>query len=75
MPFGLSPDAAELSATGLADEMRGRDKSLLKYNFIRSSDAHYPQDIGKVSTLLDAKDLTFESIRKSIISKASPPVI
>lgn len=75
MPFGLSPDAAELSASGSADEMRGRDKSLLKYNFIRSSDAHYLQDIGKVSTLLDADDLTFDNIRKSIISKASPPQI
>lgn len=75
MPFELSPDAAELSATGSAEEMRGKDKSLRKYNFIRSSDAHYPQDIGKVSTLLDAEDFTFESIRKSIISKASPPQI
>lgn len=75
MPFGLTPDAVELSASGLEDEMRGRDKSLLKYNFIRSSDAHYPQDIGKVFTLLDAEDLTFESIKKSIISKASPPQI
>lgn len=74
-PFGLTPDAVELSASGSAEGMKSRDRSLLKFNFIRSSDAHYPQDIGKVSTLLDIDEMTFENIKKSILSKASPPVI
>lgn len=75
MPPSLKPDAVEISRKGVRSSQIAMDRSLEKFNFIRSSDAHYLEDFGCVYTMLSLEKLDFNAIRDAIISKSSPPSI
>ena len=65
--LGVWPDDAEIDGCDLS--FRGDEKKWKIFvpeniPFIRTSDAHYLEDIGKQSTQLDIKEPTFEEFRK-----------
>lgn len=66
VPPDLNCDALEISAhTNYADFISSH-QMLREYPFIHSSDAHYPEDIGKVSMLVEADELSFQAIAAAI---------
>ena len=75
IPAALKPDAVEISAKGVQSEQTAMDKSLLKFNFIRSSDAHYIENFGSVYTVIYPENISFEAIKRAIKSSLSPPAI
>ena len=66
VPKDLKCEALELSPHTTREQFLQQNAYLSGYKFIRSSDAHYVADIGKVFTLLSLPDLSFESIRTAI---------
>lgn len=66
IPRDLHYDALEISPHMTIDTFLQGHPELRTSSFIWSSDAHYPQDIGKVFTLLQPASLTFESVRAAI---------
>jgi hypothetical protein len=68
MPPGLRPNALELSPGTDAGIFRTKNKYLSGFTFIHSSDAHYPEDIGRVYTDIPVKELSFEGIKIALNS-------
>ncbi len=66
LPPSLSVDALELSSHCNIDKFISDNSYLSKRAFIRSSDAHYPQDIGKCFVELEISDITFNSIKSAL---------
>lgn len=66
VPRDLDYDALEISPNTTREGFLSLHPELKQSAFIQSSDAHYPEDIGKVFTLLQPSNLTFEAIRESI---------
>lgn len=66
IPPGLDCDALELSPHIPYSSFIRSYGHLKNYPFIQSSDAHYLQDIGKVSTPLELDEISFFSIREAI---------
>ena len=66
VPKDLKCEALELSPHTTREQFLQQNADLSGYKFIRSSDAHYVADIGKVFTLLSLPDLSIESIRTAI---------
>lgn len=73
LPFGMSAEALELSRNADASAMAAKDKSVRGFNFIRSSDAHYREQIGSAYTLLDISDVSFSSLKRALLSTQNPP--
>ncbi len=63
IPPDLHYDALEVSANTTPEIFAGQHPELKNAPFIHSSDAHYPEDIGKVSTLLSLPEISFQSLR------------
>lgn len=55
--------------TGLSADpaMMGRISSLDSFHLISSSDAHSPSKLGREATLLDGKELSYETLRKALL--------
>ncbi|MDO9680448.1 MAG: PHP-associated domain-containing protein, partial [Bacteroidales bacterium] len=68
MPPGIRPNALELSPGTDAGIFRTKNKYLSGFTFIHSSDAHYPEDIGRVYTDIPVKELSFEGIKIALSS-------
>ena len=66
VPKDLKCEALELSPHTTREQFLQQNAYLSGYKFIRSSDAHYVDDIGKVFTSLSLPDLSFDSIRVAI---------
>ena len=66
VPKDLKCEALELSPHTTREQFLQQNAYLSGYTFIRSSDAHYVDDIGKVFTSLSLPDLSFDSIRAAI---------
>lgn len=66
IPPDLPFDALELSPHTSPRAFLQSNKHLSGNPFIQSSDAHYPEDIGKVFTLLAIENFEFEAIRQAI---------
>lgn len=66
VPRDLHCEALELSPHSTREQFLAGNAYLSGYSFIRSSDAHYVDDIGKVHTVLSLPDLSFESIRVAL---------
>lgn len=75
MPPSLKPDAVEISAKCVKSVQTAMDKSLEKFNFVRSSDAHYIEDFGSVYSEINPESISFDAIKRAITSSSSPPVI
>lgn len=66
VPRGLDYDALEISPHVSRESFRACHPELREAALIQSSDAHYPEDIGKVFSLLNLTNRTFENIRQAI---------
>lgn len=66
IPHDLKYDALELSPHTSTEFFLSQHPELQQAAFIQSSDAHYPEQIGCVSTLLTLSEISFESIRKTV---------
>ena len=66
VPKDLKCEALELSPHTTREQFLQQNAYLSGYKFIRSSDAHYIDDIGKVFTIFSLPDLSFDSIRTAI---------
>lgn len=66
VPPHLGADALEISHRCDLDALLKEHPYLSEYRFIRSSDAHYPEEIGRATSWLDAGDLSFDAIKGAI---------
>ena len=73
LPFGMDVEALEVSHNADAIAMAAKDKSVRGRNFIKSSDAHYPDQIGCAYTIFDFKELSFGALKSALQSTDNPP--
>lgn len=66
LPPDLNVDALELSHHVTKEEFLKKNKYLSKYNFIKSSDAHYVENIGNTWTNFYLEQLSFEEVKKAL---------
>lgn len=66
LPPDLSVDALEFSANCKVDSFIKNNAYLIGNSFICSSDAHYIEDVGRCSTLLEMNSISFESIKEAV---------
>ena len=66
VPPYLRVDALEISPRCDLKVLMEEHPYLSGYRFIRSSDAHYPEEIGRAATLLDLEKPSFESIKEAL---------
>ena len=66
IPEGLELDALELSPNTGFEQARRCFQQYSRFAFVRSSDAHFPEDVGKASTSLVLGDLSTTEIRKAL---------
>jgi 3',5'-nucleoside bisphosphate phosphatase len=66
MPLGLRVDALEISAKTKIADFRESHPELSRYRMIASSDAHYPEDIGRCCTCFEMDTISFQEIRMTI---------
>ncbi|PXY01544.1 histidinol-phosphatase [Marinifilum breve] len=69
LPPDLNVDSLELSHHVTKEEFLKKNKYLSKYSFIKSSDAHYVENIGNTWTNFFMEDLSFEEVRKALRSE------
>lgn len=62
----IRADALEISSHTTEKQMRSEHPHLEKISFIQSSDAHFPDDIGKVNTRFLLAEPTFAEIKKAL---------
>ena len=75
IPSGLDLDALELSANTSFEEARQRFPEYAHFSFLRSSDAHTVDDIGKVATFFLLTEPTVEEIKKAFLGKDGRRVV
>jgi len=66
VPPSINADALEISKHITKEQFRCDNPALNKFSLIRSSDAHFPEDIGAVNTRFSIKEPSFEEIRKAL---------
>jgi len=66
VPKHLVADALELSFRSNHDDFIKMNPYLKGYTFISSSDAHYPEEIGRTYTNLNLDELSFEKIKLAL---------
>jgi len=66
LPPHLKVDALELSWRTNREEFIKLHPYLKKYSFITSSDAHYPNEIGRACINMEINNLSFNSIKEAI---------
>lgn len=69
VPPDLPVDALELSKHITIEKFRMENPYLKNYAFIRSSDAHLPEDIGNVFTIMECQTRSFEEIKLALAGK------
>ena len=66
IPPYLDTDAMEVSPGGDSGQLQNTYVTLEDYTLTRSSDAHYPDDIGRAYTELDVDTPSFEAVREAL---------
>lgn len=66
IPSDLRADAVEVSPHGDTIRLEQEHPLLKKYRIIRSSDAHYPEEVARATTLLDIDTLSFDGIKAAL---------
>jgi hypothetical protein len=66
IPEGMSLDGLEISPRTSEEEARGRFHSYRRFSFVRFSDAHYLEDIGKSFTHFLLEKTTSEEVKKAL---------
>ena len=75
MPSGINADALEISRhVGKKDFLEGHP-DLSHFTFIQSSDAHFPGDIGRVSSVFRIKEVNFGEIKMALARKEGRRVV
>jgi len=69
IPFDLKVDALEFSKNVNEDKFFADNAYLRGYRIIKSSDAHYIEDVGSVFTQIECRELSFQSIKVWLNSK------
>ncbi len=69
-PEELNADAIEISWAGNPDEFISSHEELKGLPVIRSSDAHFPEDIGRVFSIFSLFNRTFNEIKMAFNKKA-----
>jgi len=69
IPENLEYDALELSYRMSETEICGQYPELCGKYFLRSSDAHYPKDIGRATTTFELEENSFEAVRAYLRGK------
>ncbi len=65
-PDGLQADAVEIHRKSDPDSVRSRHPELNRFQLIKNSDAHYPEDIGRAPIRLIMKDRTFSELAMAL---------
>lgn len=68
IPFDLQFDALEFSKRCDINSFLEKNKYITKFDtaFIRSSDAHYPEDFGQTNTYFNIEKRSFDEIKKAL---------
>lgn len=66
VPKELNVEALEVSARCDHAALVAQHPYLEKYNIIRSSDAHYPDDFGKTYTTLEMNEISFGALKEAL---------
>ncbi len=66
VPPGLNADALEISFKTTKDQMLKQFPYLKNFSFIRSSDAHFPDQLGNYSTIFEMEEVNFDEIKKAL---------
>ncbi len=75
IPSGINADALELSRhTGKA-EFLGLHPGLSDYTFLQSSDAHFPEDIGRTCSVFRLEEISFAEIKMALAKKGGRRVV
>ena len=69
VPDGLSFDALELSKHAGKNDFFSRFPWFKDYNYVKSSDSHFLNDVGSVFTEFEMDSVSFESIRQALADK------
>lgn len=74
-PSGLEADALEISWRSNPKQFVKSHPEISGYTIVTNSDAHHPQDIGRVSNIFRIKSLSFDEIRMALLKKNGREVI
>lgn len=66
MPSDLSPDAIEVSKKVKPEHFLKTNPQYLKYPILRSSDAHYLENIGEVYSQIEMNELSFNAFKEAL---------
>lgn len=75
VPSGIKADALEISRHVSKDDFLNANTYLSGYTFIQSSDAHFPEDIGKTYSVFRLKETSFEEIKMALLKKEGREVV
>lgn len=75
VPPYLNADALEISKHIDKKTFLQQHPELLPFTIIQSSDAHFPEDIGAVSTIFEMQGPTFKEVRKALHGEEGRKVI
>jgi len=66
LPPDLKADGLEISYAASPEQFRVSHPEINKFSIIRSSDAHFPQDIGRQKTVFLLEKASFQEIRLAL---------
>ena len=75
VPSGVSADALEISRHISKEEFLGSNPYLSDFTFIQSSDAHFPEDIGRAVSIFRLQEINFEEIKKAFLKLEGREVV
>jgi len=75
VPINLKADAFELSRRAHLSDWENNTKLPADPVFIRNSDAHRPEDVGKQISIFEMEEISFSEIRKALKSEGGRKVI
>ena len=75
VPPDINADALEISKYTSREEMVEKFPYLKSFSFIRSSDAHHPDQLGSSSTLFEMGKISFEEVRMALKGEKGRRVI
>ncbi len=75
IPFDLKIDAVEVSDNVIFDDFIQQKTQLKDYVIVRSSDAHYIEDIGKTFSLIKMEEPTFSELKLALAGQGGRDVI
>lgn len=75
VPADINADALEISRHISKEAFLDGNSYLLDYTFIQSSDAHFPEDIGRVCSVLKLESPSFKEIKMALAKEEGRKVV